>query len=179
MTGQAPAAPAHPIAAPLVYSWSAGKDSAFGLWTLLRDPAYEVRALLTTITETYDRDLLEAVLLDQRMGELVLRDGHDLLRGDPKKTVAAVREAAERSQIAALALIAAEDETTHAVPLARQRLEAAVAPRVHEPGVQTFGTGLSETAALTTVLAEDDRVRFARGMLDFAKRPSGERAEPI
>jgi uncharacterized protein (TIGR00290 family) len=61
MTGQAPAAPAHPIAAPLVYSWSAGKDSAFGLWTLLRDPAYEVRALLTTITETYDRVSISGV----------------------------------------------------------------------------------------------------------------------
>ena len=61
MTGQAPAAPANPIAAPLVYSWSAGKDSAFGLWTLLRDPAYEVRALLTTITETYDRVSISGV----------------------------------------------------------------------------------------------------------------------
>ncbi len=112
--------------------------------------------------------LLEAVLLDQHMGELALREGQDLLRGDPKRTVAAVREAAEGSQLAALALIAAEDETTHAVPLARQRLEAAVAPRVHEPGLQTFGTGMSQTAALITALAEDDRVRFARGMLDFA-----------
>ena len=112
--------------------------------------------------------LLEAVLLDQRMGELVLREGQDLLRGDPKTTVTKVQEAAEESQLAALALIAAEDDTTSAVPLARQRLEAAVAPRVHEPGVQTFGTGLSQTAALTTVLAEDDRMRFARGMLNFA-----------
>jgi hypothetical protein len=112
--------------------------------------------------------LLEAVLLDQRIGELALREGRDLLRGDAKRTVAAVREAAGGSELAALALIAAEDETTHAVPLARQRLEAAVAPRVHEPEVQTFGTGLSHTAALTTALAEDERVRFARGMLDFA-----------
>jgi hypothetical protein len=112
--------------------------------------------------------LLEAVLLDQRIGELALREGRDLLRGDAKRTVAAVREAAGGSELAALALIAAEDETTHAVPLARQRLEAAVAPRVHEPEVQTFGTSLSHTAALTTALAEDERERFARGMLDFA-----------
>ena len=40
---------------PVVFSWSAGKDSAFGLWTLLRDPGFEVRALLTTLTESYDR----------------------------------------------------------------------------------------------------------------------------
>lgn len=75
MTGQAPAAPAHPIAAPLVYSWSAGKDSAFGLWTLLRDPAYEVRALLTTITETYDRVSISGVresLLDAQADMLNL-----------------------------------------------------------------------------------------------------------
>jgi hypothetical protein len=113
--------------------------------------------------------LLQSVLLDQRMGELALREGHDLLRQDPKRTVEAVRYAAAGgSELAALALIAAEDETMEAVSLARQRLEAAVAPRVHKPGVQTFGTGLSQTAALTTVLAEEDRVRLARGMVDFA-----------
>jgi hypothetical protein len=30
---------------PVVFSWSAGKDSAFGPWTLLGDPGFEVRAL--------------------------------------------------------------------------------------------------------------------------------------
>src|SRR6266498_4104160 len=75
MTGQAPAALAHSIAAPLVYSWSAGKDSAFGLWTLLRDPTYEVRALLTTITEGYDRVSMSGVreeLLDRQAEVLEL-----------------------------------------------------------------------------------------------------------
>lgn len=60
---------------PVVFSWSAGKDSAFGLWTLLRDPAYEVRALLTTITEGYDRVSMSGVreaLLDQQAGVLGL-----------------------------------------------------------------------------------------------------------
>lgn len=54
---------------PVVFSWSAGKDSAFGLWTLLRDPAYEVRALLTTITDSYDRVSMSGVreeLLDRQ-----------------------------------------------------------------------------------------------------------------
>ncbi|MGA8634673.1 MAG: ATP-binding protein [Candidatus Dormiibacterota bacterium] len=54
---------------PVVFSWSAGKDSAFGLWTLLRDPSYEVRALLTTITDGYDRVSMSGVreeLLDQQ-----------------------------------------------------------------------------------------------------------------
>jgi uncharacterized protein (TIGR00290 family) len=44
-----------------VFSWSAGKDSAFGLSTLLRDPDYEVRALLTTITEGYARVSISGV----------------------------------------------------------------------------------------------------------------------
>ncbi len=54
---------------PVVFSWSAGKDSAFGLWMLLRDPTYEVRALLTTITEGYDRVSMSGVreeLLDRQ-----------------------------------------------------------------------------------------------------------------
>ncbi len=53
----------------MVVSWSAGKDSAFGLWTLIRDPAYEVRALLTTLTEGYDRVSMSGVreeLLDRQ-----------------------------------------------------------------------------------------------------------------
>ena len=53
----------------MVFSWSAGKDSAFGLWTLSRAPAYEIRALLTTITEGYDRVSMSGVreeLLDRQ-----------------------------------------------------------------------------------------------------------------
>ncbi len=63
------------VTAPVVFSWSAGKDSAFGLWTLLRDPAYEVRALLTTVTEGYDRVSMSGVreeLLDRQAGVLGL-----------------------------------------------------------------------------------------------------------
>jgi uncharacterized protein (TIGR00290 family) len=59
----------------VVFSWSAGKDSAFGLWTLLRDPAWEVRALLTTVTEGYDRVSMSGVreeLLDRQADVLGL-----------------------------------------------------------------------------------------------------------
>jgi uncharacterized protein (TIGR00290 family) len=49
------------VPTPVVFSWSAGKDSAFGLWTLLRDPGFEVRALLTTLTESYDRVSMSGV----------------------------------------------------------------------------------------------------------------------
>ena len=60
---------------PVVFSWSAGKDSAFGLWTLLRDPRYEVRGLLTTITEGYERVSISGVreeLLDRQASMLQL-----------------------------------------------------------------------------------------------------------
>jgi uncharacterized protein (TIGR00290 family) len=61
--------------APVAFSWSAGKDSAFGLWTVLRDPRYEVRALLTTITDAYDRVSISGVreeLLDRQASVLQL-----------------------------------------------------------------------------------------------------------
>jgi uncharacterized protein (TIGR00290 family) len=57
------------VTTPVVFSWSAGKDSAFGLWTLLRDPDWEVRTLLTTVTEEYDRVSMSGVreaLLDRQ-----------------------------------------------------------------------------------------------------------------
>ena len=63
------------VPTPIVFSWSAGKDSAFGLWTLLRDKAYDVRALLTTLTEGYDRVSLSGVreeLLDRQAEALGL-----------------------------------------------------------------------------------------------------------
>src|SRR6266568_1318765 len=60
---------------PAVFSWSAGKDSAFGLWTVLSDPSFEVRALLTTVTEGYDRVSMSGVreeLLDRQADVLGL-----------------------------------------------------------------------------------------------------------
>jgi hypothetical protein len=127
--------------------------------------------------------LLQALLIDQEMARLVLRNGSDLLRDDPPKTVAAVGEAAaEGSQYAALALVAAQYDMTQAVSLARRQVEAAVAPRVHEAGVHTIGTGLTQAAGLVTVLPEEDRIRFARGVLDFAndeQEPSQNRYEAL
>ncbi len=39
----------------VLFCWSAGKDSALALFELRRNPAYRVQALLTTVTEEYDR----------------------------------------------------------------------------------------------------------------------------
>jgi uncharacterized protein (TIGR00290 family) len=47
--------------APLLFSWSGGKDSAMALHSLLRNPDFEVVALLTTVTETYDRISMHGV----------------------------------------------------------------------------------------------------------------------
>lgn len=63
------------IATPVIFSWSAGKDSAFGLWTLLKDRSFEVRALLTTLTEGYDRVSMSGVrdeLLDRQAAAIGL-----------------------------------------------------------------------------------------------------------
>jgi len=46
---------------PVVFSWSGGKDSAMALHCLLRDPAFEVVSLLTTVTEDYERISMHGV----------------------------------------------------------------------------------------------------------------------
>jgi uncharacterized protein (TIGR00290 family) len=46
---------------PTVLSWSGGKDSALALHELLMDPAIELRGLLTTITDGYDRVSMHGV----------------------------------------------------------------------------------------------------------------------
>jgi uncharacterized protein (TIGR00290 family) len=40
---------------PILFSWSGGKDSALALYELLRDPAWEVVGLLTSVSDEYRR----------------------------------------------------------------------------------------------------------------------------
>jgi uncharacterized protein (TIGR00290 family) len=47
--------------APVVFSWSGGKDSAMALHLLLGDPRFEVVSLLTTVTEGYERISMHGV----------------------------------------------------------------------------------------------------------------------
>lgn len=42
-------------AVPLVFSWSGGKDSALALYELLRDPAWRVERLLTSVADEFRR----------------------------------------------------------------------------------------------------------------------------
>lgn len=56
-------------------SWSGGKDSALALAALRADPRFDVVALLTTVTEEYDRISIHGVrrsLLDQQVRSLGL-----------------------------------------------------------------------------------------------------------
>jgi uncharacterized protein (TIGR00290 family) len=46
---------------PILFCWSGGKDSAMALHTLLQQKLFEVVALLTTVTEGYDRIAMHGV----------------------------------------------------------------------------------------------------------------------
>ena len=46
---------------PILFCWSGGKDSAIALHTLLQQKHFRVVALLTTVTETYDRIAMHGV----------------------------------------------------------------------------------------------------------------------
>jgi uncharacterized protein (TIGR00290 family) len=43
------------VAEKVLFSWSGGKDSAIALYEIQKSKSYEILALLTTITEDYDR----------------------------------------------------------------------------------------------------------------------------
>ena len=62
-------------AVPVVFSWSAGKDSAYGLMAVLADGRFRVVGVLTTLTEGYRRVTMSGVreaLLDRQAEELGL-----------------------------------------------------------------------------------------------------------
>ncbi|HDM32583.1 MAG TPA: diphthine--ammonia ligase [Deltaproteobacteria bacterium] len=44
-----------------MFSWSGGKDSAMALYELHKDQGYEISALMTTVTEDYDRISMHGV----------------------------------------------------------------------------------------------------------------------
>lgn len=49
---------------PVLFCWSGGKDSCLALHKLRRDKRYEVKALLTTVTEGFDRISMHGVRRD-------------------------------------------------------------------------------------------------------------------
>jgi uncharacterized protein (TIGR00290 family) len=59
----------------ILMSWSGGKDSAYSLYELNRSGEYEIAALVTTVTEGYDRISMHGVrraLLEQQAASLCL-----------------------------------------------------------------------------------------------------------
>jgi diphthamide synthase (EF-2-diphthine--ammonia ligase) len=54
----------------VLFTWSGGKDSALALYDLQRRNGYDVVALLTTLTEDYDRISMHGVrsILLERAG---------------------------------------------------------------------------------------------------------------
>jgi uncharacterized protein (TIGR00290 family) len=57
----------------VLVSWSGGKDSAFALYEILKNQNYQISALLTTVTEDYDRISMHGVrriLLEQQVASL-------------------------------------------------------------------------------------------------------------
>jgi uncharacterized protein (TIGR00290 family) len=59
----------------ILFCWSSGKDSAFALWELISSGTYQVKALLTTVTEEYDRISMHGVrreLLEKQAGAIGL-----------------------------------------------------------------------------------------------------------
>lgn len=60
---------------PVLFCWSGGKDSCMALHELRRDPLREVAALMTTVTEVYDRISMHGVrreLLERQAAALGL-----------------------------------------------------------------------------------------------------------
>ena len=60
---------------PVLFTWSGGKDSAMALWQLRQQPGYSVCALITTLTEGYDRISMHGVrrvLLEQQAAAIGL-----------------------------------------------------------------------------------------------------------
>ena len=57
----------------VLVSWSSGKDSALALYEILQNKNYQIAALLTTVTEDYDRISMHGVrriLLEQQVASL-------------------------------------------------------------------------------------------------------------
>jgi diphthamide synthase (EF-2-diphthine--ammonia ligase) len=48
----------------LIFGWSGGKDSALAVYELSKDKNFQIAALLTTVTEGYDRISMHGVRRD-------------------------------------------------------------------------------------------------------------------
>src|SRR6266478_115811 len=78
---------------PILFCWSGGKDSAMALHTLLQQKHFRIVALLTTVTEGYDRIAMHGVRREllKRQAESIGLPLHEVLI--PPQCVNAIYEA--------------------------------------------------------------------------------------
>lgn len=108
-------------AIPVVLSWSSGKDSAWALHVLRRDPRYRVVALLTTITIQYERISIHGLR-------------REILHAQARATGLPVIEARIPPHA---------DNAAYEAAFA-QALDAAVSGPAHRPNGPTPGTALQD-----------------------------------
>jgi hypothetical protein len=133
-------------------------------------------AALARIARTYPalaesalNQLLDALLIDHVMAGHVLSAAGDVLAKNPALSVERLSAAAfAGNPYAALGVVVADGDVSAARSVAKERLEQAIAERIHQPGSFTFGTWLPQTAILVRTLDDESRMRFADGMLEFA-----------
>jgi hypothetical protein len=110
--------------------------------------------------------MCHALLVDQRMGGIVLSRGGESLAAEPDIVAATCEPAAAEGHIrAALALVLAGTGTTAVVPLARQYLDSIEQPHIHQPGHHELSGGWQDEAILSIALSPAERARFAHAMI--------------
>ena len=103
-----------PTKQPVVLSWSGGKDSAMAAYQLLASQKYEITALLTTVTEGFDRISMHGVrreLLEQQADSLGIPLHKVMIPEDCSNAIyeARMREAMSRIKAQGIAKIAFGD----------------------------------------------------------------------
>jgi len=110
--------------------------------------------------------MCQALLVDQRMGGIVLSRGSESLTAEPDIVAVKCGQAAAEGHIrAALALVLAGADTAAVVPLARQYLDSIEQPHIHKPGHHELSGGWQDEAILSITLTPAERARFANAMI--------------
>jgi hypothetical protein len=122
-----------------------------------------------TLRKEAVEQLLQALLVDQRMAESVLSGAGDMLCLERDLVQRTLTEPASKDHYnAALALVIAECDTNAIEAMASKRVATAAAPRLHQPGVTHLGSGVENTSLLAGALPLLKREAFARAMVNAA-----------
>jgi uncharacterized protein (TIGR00290 family) len=168
-----------PAKEPVVLSWSGGKDSTMAAYQLLASQKYEIAALLTTVTEGFDRISMHGVrceLLERQAGSLGIPLHKILIPQDCSNEIyeARMREAMTRIKAQGISKIAFGDLFLQDVRQYRdERLEQAgmtglypIWMRDTEELVRTF-IGLGFKAILACVDTQALDASFAGREIDL------------